>query len=95
MKKSGIIARGWVSEFIPNSAYSIKETHNIDTNTVHMSFKYNVSDGELPKDSCTLMSETDKGWKYVCPPYKGSTNIITLRQDGMGYYSSYSDDLGY
>lgn len=95
MENSGLINSGWASEFIPRSAQSIREQHNIDTNTVSIGFEYNVSDGETLKESCTLTSETEKVWKYICPPYKGGTRIITLRHDGLGYYDHYSDGLSY
>jgi len=34
------IARGWIPIILPDSAYEIKETHNIDTNQINGSFKY-------------------------------------------------------
>jgi hypothetical protein len=95
MAASGIIARGWVSEFIPKSAYEIRERHNIDTNTVYMSFKYDSAEGDTLKGSCITLVANEKGWKYICPPYEGNTSVITLRKDGVGYYESHTDGLGY
>jgi len=35
-----VIQRGWIPDILPNTAYGIVETHNIDTNEISGSFKY-------------------------------------------------------
>ena len=38
------IKRGWIPDILPNSAFNIHETHNLDTNKVNGSFNYNEMD---------------------------------------------------
>jgi len=41
------IKRGWIPKNLPNSAYQIREKHNIDTNFVKGCFYYNDIDEEI------------------------------------------------
>lgn len=61
--EAGAVAHGWVPSFLPASATAIRETHNLDTNEVWMTFSMvqNAFDGVdacersddilLPRDS--------------------------------------------
>jgi hypothetical protein len=44
VKEDNAIERGWIPSNIPNTAYNIAETHNIDTNELFGSFNYKQSD---------------------------------------------------
>ena len=39
-KASGLMERGWIPTYIPKSSTEIRETHNIDTNRVQMTFQF-------------------------------------------------------
>lgn len=39
--------KGWIPSIIPASSYEIKETHNIDTNEIKGSFKYDDIDEKV------------------------------------------------
>jgi len=39
-----IIEKGWIPSILPGSAYEIRETHNIDDNTLFGSFNYKEHD---------------------------------------------------
>ena len=39
-----IIEKGWIPSILPKSAYEIRETHNIDDNTLFGSFNYKEHD---------------------------------------------------
>lgn len=93
MKASGLMEKGWLPDYIPHSATDINERHNIDTNVVNMSFKYNPADTEKAGTGCTLLEKNERGLKFLCPPHDGSTSILVLRKDGMGFYNSYGDGL--
>jgi len=95
MKASGIIERGWVPAYLPKSSKSISEHHNIDTNRVQMSFDYDIDEKPEAELLCTKLVSNDKGRKYVCPPYSGVTSILTLREDGTGFYWSEYDGLSH
>ncbi|WP_415406215.1 hypothetical protein ACLHDG_10645 [Sulfurovum sp. CS9] len=45
------IQRGWIPDILPDSAYKIVETHNIDTNKLNGSFKYLEKDEEIFLDN--------------------------------------------
>lgn len=93
MKSSGLMEKGWIPRYIPHSAIDIYEQHNIDSNRVHLYFKYNPNDAEQPGKECMLLAKNEKGLKFICHPNEGSTSILVLRKDGVGYYDSVTDGL--
>ena len=46
VKKNQAIERGWVPAILPESAYDISETHDLDTNALFGSFQYKEKDEE-------------------------------------------------
>jgi len=46
VKKNQAIERGWVPAILPESAYDISETHDLDTNELFGSFQYKEKDEE-------------------------------------------------
>ena len=44
VKENQAIQKGWVPAILPNSAYEITETHNLDTNELFGNFKYKEPD---------------------------------------------------
>jgi len=95
MQSSGIIERGWVPAYLPKSSKNISEHHNIDTNSVRISFDYNIDEKLEVELLCTKIANNDKGSKYICPPYSGANSILTLREDGTGFYMSEYDRLAH
>ena len=93
MQSSEIIERGWVPAYLPKTSVNISEHHNIDTNRVTVSFEYDVNEDLEVETLCTKIGSSYKGDKYVCPPYVGATSVITLRNDGTGFYKSEYDGL--
>ena len=45
-KKQEAMQNGWLPNNIPNSAYDISETHDLDTNTIFGKFSYKEIDEE-------------------------------------------------
>ncbi len=72
---------GWIPTFIPKSSYGLKETHNIDTNVVRMSFKYDPEDKGSVKKYCLLGDPLTGGEKYHCEYYSREFTI-NLYSDG-------------
>ncbi len=93
MQSSGIIERGWVPTYLPKTSINISEHHNIDTNKVDISFDYDVNEDLEVESLCTKIGSSYKGNKYVCPPDIGATSVLTLRNDGTGFYKSEYDGL--
>ena len=90
---SGLIEKGWVPKYIPKSATNIHEKHKLDSNIVEMDFNYDPNEIKVLLNSCKLVVKNNIGKKFICPPFEGQTSILTLRNDGVGYYSSQSDGL--
>ncbi len=44
VKENQVIQKGWVPAILPDSAYEITETHDLDTNTLFGSFYYKEQD---------------------------------------------------
>jgi len=44
VKENQVIQKGWVPAILPESAYEITETHDLDTNTLFGSFYYKEQD---------------------------------------------------
>jgi len=57
VKEDQAIQKGWVPSNIPDSAYNIAETHDIDTNNLVGKFNYKESDESKFMDS---LKTTDK-----------------------------------
>ena len=64
-KESGIIGRGWIPEFIPKSAYDIKEQHKVDVAVIDVEFKFNPGDVVAFESACSLREPNT----YVCDNY--------------------------
>lgn len=89
---SGLIERGWVSEYLPRSAYEMDESHDIDTNEGRTSFEFTPGDTSLARQHCQLLHSSNHVEKYVCPPFEGQTSILLLKPDGHGQLVTQSDD---
>jgi hypothetical protein len=51
------IERGWIPAILPESAYEISETHNLDTNELFGSFYYKDKDEKIFMENLTLMPD--------------------------------------
>jgi hypothetical protein len=61
-KKSGLIGKGWIPDFIPKSAYEIKEQHRVDVARIDVELMFDPGDIEAFESACTLQEEG----KYFC-----------------------------
>ncbi len=57
------IKQGWIPSIIPDSAYNIKEEHNLDTNIFKGSFKYDEKDENNFLKKLTKLNE-ELTWEY-------------------------------
>lgn len=87
MVASGIIEAGWVPTYIPESARSIWERHNIDSNRVEMTFRFVPGDTSKPDSLCKVVHSEAAARKYLCPPYDLDTSVLLLRSDGSGQFA--------
>lgn len=63
-KADSAIERGWIPAIVPESAYNIEETHNLDSNVFYGSFYYKEKDEATLLKHLTLIDENDKTYKW-------------------------------
>jgi len=56
-RDSGLIERGWIPEFIPQSAYDIRERHRVDAASIDVEFMFNPEDSVAIERACSLEEE--------------------------------------
>lgn len=66
LQLSGLIEKGWIPPFFPNSATKIKEQHSLDTNWTKVSFFYDLDDIEVIKNDCKEIIKINKGIELRC-----------------------------
>ncbi|MEA1954746.1 MAG: hypothetical protein U9O24_10185 [Campylobacterota bacterium] len=59
VKENKAIKKGWVPAILPDSAYEITETHNLDTNTILGKFNYKEQDEAVFMKHLTLKDGMD------------------------------------
>jgi len=79
--------RGWIPTFIPQSSTEIRETHNLDTNIVRMTFKYSIGDTKEVKENCVAEEISGDIARYKCR-FSGNEVYIELYSDGTGKLES-------
>lgn len=89
-KNSGLMDRGWIPTYIPRSSNEIHESHNLDTNTVHMSFKYSQGDTQELEKNCYRKAISEQSTVWRCE-YFGDKVTVELRNDGTATLSSYGE----
>ena len=57
VKENQAIEKGWVPAILPESAYDIAETHDLDTNELFGSFRYKERDEEALLKNMTASSD--------------------------------------
>ncbi len=81
--------KGWIPDVIPRSATRIRETHDLDLNSIDIAFEYKPSAAEVDALwTCKPIEAKSEGSIFRCPPYTGSENILSLAKNGTGHYSS-------
>ena len=58
------IERGWVPALLPDSAYDIEETHDLDTNQLFGKFSYKESDEKKLLDALNEVSEMNETYAW-------------------------------
>jgi hypothetical protein len=59
VKNNKAIQGGWIPAILPDSAYDIVESHDLDTNTIFGSFKYKEKDEETLMQNLTGLNGID------------------------------------
>jgi len=64
VKENQAIQKGWVPAILPNSAYEITETHNLDTNTIFGNFNYKEEDEDGLMEHLTVKHDMDNTFEW-------------------------------
>ena len=90
---AGMFAKGWLPAYLPQSAYDIRERHNLDSNRVQASFKFTPSDTKSVRDVCRLVAESSAtGAEFICPWHEMTNLMIRLSADGAGQLETHAGD---
>ena len=74
-KASGLMDKGWIPTFIPQSSTDIYEQHNIDANWVRMRFKYRVDDKSATRLACNNEVAIENGVQFNCEYFYNKVTI--------------------
>jgi hypothetical protein len=64
VKENQVIQKGWIPAILPDSAYEIVETHDIDTNELFGSFKYKQNDEEKLMEDLTIVQDMNQTYTW-------------------------------
>jgi len=81
VEEQGAIDRGWIPAILPESAYEITETHDLDTNTLFGSFKYKEKDEESFMQNLTKINDTKntRYWRDFLFRVDKNKNLVKFR----------------
>ncbi len=81
LKENKGIKNGWVPSIIPDSAFDIVESHDLDTSTIYGSFKYKEKDEELVIKNLVLSngSEDTFTWGNFLFKVDKEKNLVKFR----------------
>ncbi len=82
-KEAGMMIAGWLPEYLPKSATDIHEQHNIDTNLVYATFKYDPDKVTSLAIFCPRNEELENGTRHFCNDGSGLV-VLDLYHDGTG-----------
>ncbi len=81
--ESGLITRGWVPSFIPQSSYDINEHHRVDTASIFVELYFNPKDISYFEKACSLLNDN----AYKCNN-SGSPVKVTISNENHAVIES-------
>lgn len=80
----GAITRGWLPAYLPSSARSLRERHNLDSNATLLSFGFDSAEAFTASAPCVSVAEAE----VPAPPHLGRTkwwpeNLLSARRGGL------------
>jgi len=79
VKTNTAIQGGWIPAILPDSAYDIVESHDLDTNTIFGSFKYKEKDEETFMQNLTDINSADDMLKWGNFIFKVDKNLNQVK----------------
>jgi hypothetical protein len=101
-RRAGAVDRGWIPDWLPDSARAIREAHDIDSNQGLVAFTFDPRDGRIPPDSCTQVQRetlrpapfSASWWPRDVPPSSLVTHRHVYYRCGGGSYVALSRSDG-
>ena len=95
--KADSASKGWIPPILPNSAQSIREIHDLDTNRVWGSAKISNEDAlqlSLNRNKNTYIRKLFQDYSYCfIPPFKKNTEVYSFQDsDDDSYFWYYAID---
>jgi len=83
VKEHKMIEKGWIPSILPESAFDIAETHDVDKNTVFGSFKYKEEDEKafIEKLSALNDEKNTQKWENFLFRVDTKKNIVKFRNN--------------
>ena len=91
----GAKTRGWIPDFVPESATNLRESHNLDLNTQWLTFQYDADDLSTMLETCDSISRDEvdfpsRGATRLRPWWPG--DLLGWPNDTAGKYGFYAYD---
>jgi len=77
--KEKVIEKGWIPGLLPDSAYNIEETHDLDSNQLFGRFSYKPADEKVLIDAFTPYSESNDTYRWENFLFKINTKTHTVK----------------
>lgn len=84
LRDSELMAKGWVPNFIPGSAYDIYEKHRVDEGRVNVKFRFVRGDTAQIEASCTRQIGDDPSVTLYKCGHRNEMVSVRLSEDGKG-----------
>ena len=80
----GALSRGWLPAYLPESATSLRERHNLDSNATLLFFRFDSADAFTASAPCVAVAEAE----VPAPPRLGRTKwwpkgLLSARRGGL------------
>ncbi|KYJ85978.1 hypothetical protein [Sulfurovum riftiae] len=70
VKEDKAIEKGWVPDMLPDSAYDIEETHDLDTNQLFGRFYYKEADEGSIMEKLTIVPDMNQTYEWKAYLFK-------------------------
>lgn len=88
--KAGAVGEGkWIPKFLPSSAINIRETHNMDTNELWLSFHFKPTDHASFGQACTPIIASKTAYPRKSPGRWWPTRLLQGSDDVPETYGFY------
>ena len=77
--KEKVIEKGWIPALLPDSAYNIEETHDLDTNQLFGRFSYKPADENVLMHALKPYNDSNNTYRWEKFLFKVDTKTHTVK----------------